>query len=64
MFGKEAVFCPSANECYCKLFGLCSLRCDEDKCDGRYDYPPYATLPNGWPKVGWNGEARNFSGPL
>ncbi|KAK4038957.1 hypothetical protein C8A01DRAFT_16980 [Parachaetomium inaequale] len=63
IFGKEAVFCPSAAECYCNLYGLCDLRCEEDKCDGRYVLPQYSTLPEGWPRVGWSGEERNFTGP-
>jgi hypothetical protein len=63
IFGKEAVFCPSAAECYCNLWGLCDLSCKENECDGRYVLPPYSTLPEGWPKVGWAGEERNFTGP-
>ncbi|KAK4152863.1 hypothetical protein C8A00DRAFT_44159 [Chaetomidium leptoderma] len=65
IFGKEAVFCPSAAECYCKLYGLCDLKCgDTMQCDGRYILPKYSTMPPGWPRVGWSGENRNFSGPL
>ncbi|KAK4136430.1 hypothetical protein BT67DRAFT_178524 [Trichocladium antarcticum] len=64
MFGKDAVFCPSAGECYCKLYGLCNLRCDNNQCDGRYALPGYSTLPDGWPLVGWSGEDRDFAGPL
>ncbi|KAK0750724.1 hypothetical protein B0T18DRAFT_435361 [Schizothecium vesticola] len=63
IFGKEAIFCPRPADCYCKAFGLCDLKCDEHQCDGRYVLPPYASLPPGWPKVGWKGEARNISGP-
>ncbi|KAH6842934.1 hypothetical protein B0I37DRAFT_383229 [Chaetomium sp. MPI-CAGE-AT-0009] len=63
IFGKDAVFCPSAAECYCNLYGLCDLKCKEDSCDGRYVLPKYATLPKGWPRVGWSGEERNFTGP-
>ncbi|KAL2256550.1 hypothetical protein VTK26DRAFT_1500 [Humicola hyalothermophila] len=62
IFGKDAVFCPAAEECYCKLYGLCDLNCDENHCDGRYVLPKYATLPEGWPRVGWSGEERNFTG--
>ena len=64
IFGKPAVHCPKAGECYCKLYGLCDLTCVDDKCDDRYVLPKYATLPQGWPKKGWQGEARNFTGPL
>lgn len=58
--------CPSAAECYCNVFGLCDIPCKDDSsaCDGRYVLPPYSTLPKGWPLVGWDEEARNFSGPL
>lgn len=61
IFGKEAVHCPSARECYCKQFGLCGLRCDDEwnmTCEGRYVLPPYSSLPVGWPVYGWEGEVR------
>ncbi|KAI0149139.1 hypothetical protein BJ166DRAFT_57333 [Pestalotiopsis sp. NC0098] len=64
IFGKEPVYCPSASDCYCKVFGLCDLSCSDGSCDGRYTLPPYSTLPAGWPRIGWNGEARDFNGPL
>ncbi|KAI0400902.1 hypothetical protein F4802DRAFT_601540 [Xylaria palmicola] len=64
IFGKEAVHCPSAAECYCDVFGLCDLPCQDDSCAGRYTLPPYSTLPKGWPLVGWDQEERNFTGPL
>ncbi|KAF2181981.1 hypothetical protein K469DRAFT_587523 [Zopfia rhizophila CBS 207.26] len=64
IFGKEPVHCPSAEVCYCKVFGLCELDCPENgSCSGRYTLPPYSTLPNGWPFVGWKGEERNRSAP-
>lgn len=44
---------------------MCDLpSCEEGECDGQYDLPPYSTLPQGWPLVGWDGEERLFSGPL
>ncbi|GAW23227.1 hypothetical protein ANO14919_127780 [Xylariales sp. No.14919] len=64
IFGKEAVHCPSASACYCNVFGLCDIPCKDDSCDGRYVLPPYSSLPQGWPLVGWAQEPRNFSGPL
>ncbi|KAK8134508.1 hypothetical protein PG984_006520 [Apiospora sp. TS-2023a] len=63
IFDQEAVHCPSAEDCYCKVFGHCGLNCTESECDGRYTLPPVATLPGGWPKVGWEKEPRPFSGP-
>lgn len=58
-FGKEAVHCPSAQECYCKVFGQCNLKCPEiGMCDGRYILPPFSTLPEGWPYVGWDSSPR------
>ncbi|KXX74632.1 hypothetical protein MMYC01_208521 [Madurella mycetomatis] len=63
IFGKEAVFCPSAAGCYCNLYGLCDLRCNENGCEGRYVLPQYSTLPEGWLRVGWSGKERNFTGP-
>ncbi|KAI0521710.1 hypothetical protein F5B22DRAFT_595940 [Xylaria bambusicola] len=65
IFGKEAVHCPSAADCYCNVFGLCDISsCKDSGCEGRYVLPPYSTLPNGWPLVGWEQEERNFTGPL
>ncbi|KAH8704088.1 hypothetical protein BGW36DRAFT_288548 [Talaromyces proteolyticus] len=64
IFGKDPVYCPSAADCYCKVYGMCDLpNCTTGECKGRYNLPPYATLPDGWPRVGWNGEERPFSGP-
>lgn len=59
IFGRPAVHCPNASECYCLTFGLCNLTCTADKCGERWPFPPYATLPPGWPQVGWNGEHRS-----
>ncbi|KAK4169825.1 hypothetical protein QBC43DRAFT_306728 [Cladorrhinum sp. PSN259] len=64
IFGKEGVFCPSAEECYCKLYGWCNLNeCSEKGCGKQYTLPKVATLPQGWPLIGWQGEERNYSGP-
>ena len=54
VFGKQAVHCPPAAECYCKTFGYCNLTCGEGTCEGRYVLPPYSTLPVGWPEKGWD----------
>jgi hypothetical protein len=60
IFGKSHVHCPSAKECYCSTFGLCNLECEGDnKCGERWPYPPYATLPKGWPMIGWDGQSRD-----
>ncbi|KAI2627149.1 hypothetical protein GGS21DRAFT_255716 [Xylaria nigripes] len=64
IFGKEAVYCPSAEDCYCNVFGLCDMPCNAGSCTGRYTLPPYSTLPEGWPLLGWDQEERTFSGPL
>lgn len=64
IFGKEAVHCPSAADCYCKLYGLCGLNCTSKSCDGRYTLPPYSTLPKEWPVKGWEGEARQYESPF
>lgn len=59
LFGKPPIHCPSAAECYCNVFGLCDLKCQEiGMCDGRYILPPFSTLPNGWPYVGWDSNPR------
>jgi hypothetical protein len=60
IFGKKAVHCPNAKECYCKTYGLCDLECNEEgKCGERWPYPPFSTLPTGWPTNGWDGEVRD-----
>ncbi|KAH9884855.1 hypothetical protein F4778DRAFT_522544 [Xylariomycetidae sp. FL2044] len=65
MFGQHAVFCPSPSACYCNLYGLCDVDCNElGQCRSMYNLPQYATMPSGWPKIGWDGEKRNFTGPL
>ncbi|KAI1390055.1 uncharacterized protein F4822DRAFT_428402 [Hypoxylon trugodes] len=64
IFGKDAYHCPSAKECYCNVFGLCDLQCTDSACDGRYILPPYSSLPDGWPKLGWNHEDRGYAGNL
>ncbi|KAJ5908680.1 hypothetical protein N7495_001362 [Penicillium taxi] len=62
IFGKEPVHCPSAQECYCNVFGLCDLNCpDKGSCDDRYALPPFSTLPEGWPFLGWKGQAQDPS---
>ena len=43
---------------------MCDLECQEDKCAGQYILPPFATLPQGWPKYGWEKEDRHWEGPL
>ncbi|KAL5340644.1 hypothetical protein BJX70DRAFT_360806 [Aspergillus crustosus] len=57
IFGKDAIHCPSAEECYCKVFGLCDLTCPSaGACNDRYMLPKYSTLPDGWPYKGWIGQ--------
>lgn len=60
IFGKGSVYCPKAEECYCKVFNQCNLTCHEDgSCIGRYSLPPYSTLPRGWPYIGWHGQEQD-----
>ncbi|RFU28377.1 hypothetical protein B7463_g7972, partial [Scytalidium lignicola] len=60
IFGKPNQHCPNAKDCYCNTYGLCNLACSEDgRCGERWPFPPYASLPNGWPTNGWKGEARD-----
>ncbi|KUJ22120.1 uncharacterized protein LY89DRAFT_768416, partial [Mollisia scopiformis] len=60
IFGKKAIHCPNAMECYCNVYGLCSLECKEEgRCGERWPYPPFASLPSGWPGIGWDGEPRD-----
>ena len=55
--GKEGVeleklnqmACPSAGECYCKLYGRCDLEgCGGGRCRGQYALPKGFRLPEGW----------------
>ncbi|KAH8908262.1 hypothetical protein BR93DRAFT_610600 [Coniochaeta sp. PMI_546] len=64
IFGKDAVHCPSASHCYCKLYGQCNLTCTRSECEDRYVLPPFSSLPSGWPRLGWKGEERQFESPL
>ncbi|KAK7948001.1 uncharacterized protein PG986_008887 [Apiospora aurea] len=66
IFGKESVHCPSAKDCYCNLWGLCGddMACTDGACEARYTLPALANLPDHWPLLGWQGEDRNFTGPL
>lgn len=60
IFGKEPLHCPTAEECYCNVFGLCELDCPTvGSCEGRYVLPPFSSLPKGWPYVGWKGQAQD-----
>ncbi|KAI9368115.1 hypothetical protein BJX61DRAFT_240919 [Aspergillus egyptiacus] len=62
IFGKDAIHCPSAGECYCKVFGLCDLDCPSvGACEDRYALPPYSSLPQGWPYIGWRGQKQDPS---
>ncbi|WPH03267.1 Hypothetical protein R9X50_00614400 [Acrodontium crateriforme] len=62
MFGEEAVYCPNASDCYCNLFGLCNIHCeDEGNCRSQYTLPKYSQLPSGWPDIDWDGTWRNIT---
>ena len=57
ILGQDSVYCPTAQDCYCNVFGLCELDCPTaDACAGRYLLPPYSNLPQGWPYRGWHGQ--------
>lgn len=41
--------CPSAEECYCRLYGRCQLRCSTPgSCLGQYVLPKHLRLPEDW----------------
>lgn len=41
--------CPSAEECYCRLYGRCGLlNCKDGRCAGQYSVPPGFKLPADW----------------
>ncbi|KAK5706303.1 hypothetical protein LTR97_001290 [Elasticomyces elasticus] len=60
IFGKPAMFCPDAEECYCRKWGLCGLECPrEGWCNSRVWANPeklpllsVTDLPDGWPERG------------
>ncbi|KKZ60736.1 hypothetical protein EMCG_04584 [[Emmonsia] crescens] len=65
IFGREPIHCPTAEDCYCKQFGLCNLTCKgQGSCEGRYTLPPYSNLPQGWPDIGWDGKPRRPNDPI
>ncbi|CAG8042805.1 unnamed protein product [Penicillium olsonii] len=41
--------CPSAEDCYCRLYGKCTLTCRKPgSCQGQYVVPKYFKLPEDW----------------
>lgn len=41
--------CPSAEDCYCRLYGRCGLKClNPGNCQGQYKVPPNFRLPDDW----------------
>ncbi|KUJ18910.1 uncharacterized protein LY89DRAFT_614045 [Mollisia scopiformis] len=45
----NALACPSAQECYCRLYGRCNLDgCQAGKCSGQYRLPKDLKLPADW----------------
>lgn len=45
----NAAACPSAEECYCRLYGRCRLKdCTSDACRGQYRVPTNFKLPENW----------------
>lgn len=41
--------CPSAADCYCRLYGRCNLEhCTSGSCYGQYSLPPDLRLPDNW----------------
>ncbi|KAJ5653438.1 hypothetical protein N7490_000441 [Penicillium lividum] len=41
--------CPSAEDCYCRLYGRCNLQCfNPGTCQGQYRIPPDYKLPSDW----------------
>ncbi|KAJ5790412.1 uncharacterized protein N7518_007423 [Penicillium psychrosexuale] len=44
--------CPSAAECYCRLYGKCDLKCrGPGSCKGQYSVPKDYRLPEDWEKT-------------
>lgn len=54
----NAMACPSAADCYCRLYGRCDLGvCSEASCQGQYTLPRDFKLPEDWAIT--HGDARN-----
>ncbi len=49
IMGMTPIYCPYAQDCFCKLYGLCNLTCTDDSCAKRYKMPPRAQIPEDWP---------------
>ncbi|KAF2164204.1 hypothetical protein M409DRAFT_68080 [Zasmidium cellare ATCC 36951] len=48
----NAQACPSAPDCYCRLYGRCNLQgCTSGGCRGQYNLPPGFRLPAGFEKA-------------
>lgn len=44
--------CPTASECYCRLYGKCDLTCrGPGSCKGQYSVPKDYKLPEDWEKT-------------
>lgn len=52
MLNEQA--CPSAANCYCKLYGKCDLNCNARTCYGQYRIPPNMRLPDNWAELHGN----------
>ncbi|KAJ9623098.1 hypothetical protein H2203_006031 [Taxawa tesnikishii (nom. ined.)] len=45
----NALACPSAEECYCRLYGRCNLECtNPGSCRGQYSIPENFKIPDNW----------------
>ncbi|KAM0722342.1 hypothetical protein Q7P37_001783 [Cladosporium fusiforme] len=48
----NSLACPTAAECYCRLYGRCELRgCSEGSCLGQYTLPRDYKLPEDWART-------------
>lgn len=49
LMGLNSRACPSAGDCYCRLYGRCGLLgCETDMCRGQYSLPSDYKLPADW----------------
>ncbi|MCJ1351921.1 MAG: hypothetical protein MMC33_001905 [Icmadophila ericetorum] len=66
IFGRESEWCPDEGAMYCEVFGWCGAgggtvkvgEGEDVEWVERYILPPFSTLPDGWPFIGWKGEKR------
>ena len=54
-------YCPLAEVCYCRQYGLCDLECSgPGKCNDKWEIHD-DKIPEGWPEIGFDGKPQNIT---